>query len=83
MMKCLLAREEAILEGLKPYEGRTTTFEVPSVTCTNKLKAGPEEMEAAMDTFEEPSSKREATDLEVNPEATETEWSSRNSLRKR
>jgi hypothetical protein len=41
------------------------------VACPEKSKAGPEELEADVVTFEGSSDKKEAMNLKANPEATE------------
>jgi hypothetical protein len=58
-----LERMEALL-GLRPW-GEVTE------ACPKNSKAGPEEMEAAVVTFEESSDKMEIEDLEENSKATE------------
>jgi hypothetical protein len=60
------------LEGLKSYGKRMTACQVSSVVCPGTSKVGPEEIEADVVTFEECYSKMEATNLEVNPDATAT-----------
>jgi hypothetical protein len=62
---------EALLEGLRSCGKGTTICKVPSVVRPENSKTGLKEMEAAVNTFEEHSSKMDATDLEANSEATE------------
>jgi hypothetical protein len=62
---------EALLEGLKSCGKRTTICQVSSEDRPGNSKAGPEELEANMDTFEERSSKMDATDLKEKPGETE------------
>jgi hypothetical protein len=66
---------DVLLEGFRSCTKRTIACQVSSVACPEKSKAGPEEMEGDVVAFED-LNKMEATDLEVNPDATETilEW---------
>jgi hypothetical protein len=64
-------RMEALLDGLRSGRKEKTACQDVTQTCPEMSKAGLEEMEAAVDTFEEGSEKTEATDLEANPGETE------------
>jgi hypothetical protein len=56
---------EALLEGLKSCGKGTTLYKVPSLVYPDNSKAGLKEIESAVNTFEERSSKMDATDLET------------------
>jgi hypothetical protein len=67
---------------LKPWRKETELNREVTDACQEKSKAGLEEMDAAVVTFEERSDKMEAADSEETSEATEA-IVSRNSVIKR
>jgi hypothetical protein len=62
---------EVLLEGWRSCGIGTIACQVPPVACPDNSKAGLKEREAVVNTFEQRSSKMNATDLEANPEETE------------
>jgi hypothetical protein len=61
---------EDLLEGLRSCVKWMTVCQVPSEACPEKLKAGPEETEADVITFEETSDKIKSKDVEATLKAT-------------